>query len=180
MLQTDGEHDRRTADNRRSEKLTWTFSSGELKTHFFGLPLPITTETTYQALLQFPAFMTGKLFVSIFRSFIYHRTPHARSLIKCYIYNKYYFWIWQWKKLIMNKLSTELHVDCNTINTYSTWKLNMQLTRHCYTSRQWWWQIKSWSHHYGHRQCVLNPLEVHVQISAYLFMYKGCNVKTQN
>jgi hypothetical protein len=30
-LQTDGGTDRRTTDNRRSEKLTWAFSSGELK-----------------------------------------------------------------------------------------------------------------------------------------------------
>ena len=34
-LQTGGQTDRRTTDDRRSEKLTWAFSSGELKTFYF-------------------------------------------------------------------------------------------------------------------------------------------------
>ena len=33
---TDGQTDRQTTDNRWSEKLTWAFSSGELKTRCFG------------------------------------------------------------------------------------------------------------------------------------------------
>ena len=84
-------------------------------------------------------------------------------LFKCNVYVRF------------DKLSIELHVDYHTINTHTTWKLNMQLTKHCYTSMD-----KKLISSLGHRQCVLNPVEVHVQISAYLFMYKGCNVKTQN
>ena len=84
-------------------------------------------------------------------------------LFKCNVYVRF------------DKLSIELHVDYHTINTYSTWKLNMQLTRHCYTSMD-----KELYSSLGASSVCTHPVEVHVQISAHLFMYKGCNVKTQN
>ena len=75
-LQTDGEQDRRITDTAiRNTYLNFQLRWAE--THFC-IPLPFTSETTYQALLQIPAFMTGKLFVIIIRSFIYHRTLHLK------------------------------------------------------------------------------------------------------
>ena len=96
-LQTDGEQDRRMTDNGRSEILTWTFSSDELKLIFVYHYPSLRKQLTRHCCKSLHSWQVNCLLSSFVASFITGRSIWS-SLIKYYIHNEDNCWIWQMKK----------------------------------------------------------------------------------
>ena len=105
-LQTNGEQDRRMTDNRRSEKLTWTFSSDELKLIFVYHYPSLRKQLTRHCCNFLHSWQVNCLLSSFVTSFITGRSIWS-SLIKYYIQNKDYCWIWQMKKKLQEVIANK-------------------------------------------------------------------------
>ena len=109
-LQTDGGQDRRMTDNGRSEILTWTFSSDELKLIFVYHYPSLRKQLTRHCCKSLHSWQVNCLLSSFVASFIIGRSIWS-SLIKYYIHNEDYCWIWQMKKKLQ-EVKVNKGFDC--------------------------------------------------------------------
>ena len=145
---------------KQAEKLTWTFSSGELKVIVYHYPLRRKQQLTCtRHCCNSMQWWWQINCMFIIRSAVMY-TPFHVSLIK---YKDCFGIWWMIKETITRRRNTkkgsfgELNVmvmlgsikhtrqfDCQIIfiNIYMK-TIYMQLMRHCYTSMQWWQQFKS-------------------------------------